>query len=348
MVPSRDTGLGTDPRLPGDDSVLLMDWNESPLGPPPSAVRRVIEAAAQLHRYPRGLMEEVTSLVASHLTVSIDQVMLTAGVDEAIEMTLTLGQRAWATEPGFDGYPDRAAVAGKPFNPIRLDVDWQPLDDQLAVSDGDIVFLAQPGNPTGNVFPEEWVRAVRKAAEYVFIDETYFEFSSAPSVLPEVGCDPGLLVYRSFSKAFGLAGIRVGCLVADASVIGRLAPMRRFMPIDAVSLNAAAGVLADPDFIRALTEHVLAARPALARLLADSGVCAEVRETEANFVMARLRPDVADHVLATLDRNRIQVRHCDSLGLPGWLRISVGDWDDLSRLEATLATAKNHLPMEKR
>jgi histidinol-phosphate/aromatic aminotransferase/cobyric acid decarboxylase-like protein len=316
---------------------ILLDWNESPLGPPPAAVERIIAMAGSLHRYPRGLMTEVTSLVARHYGVPTQRLLLTAGVDEAIDIALSLARRAWGVAPGFDGYTDRAAANNRPFHPIPLGPDWQPAIEPEQLGEGDIVFLAQPNNPTGNLFAADWIARVRARAEYVFLDETYAEFSTRPSVLAEPGDDPGLLVYRSFAKAMCLAGIRVGCLFGPPSVITRLEPFRRFMPIDAVSLSAAAGVLTEPSFVKELTEHVLAARPHLARLLRHSGLFGEVRDTEANFVMAHLRPDTAPRVLAALDRQRIRVRPCDSFGLPGWIRVSVGTWDDQRQLGACLA-----------
>ncbi|OXM62805.1 hypothetical protein CF165_34120 [Amycolatopsis vastitatis] len=82
----------------------------------------------------------------------------------------------------------------------------------------------------------------QRPALVLFLDETYQEFSGAPSVLNGARPGRGLVVYRSFAKAFGLAGIRVGCLIAEAGLIAELAPARRFMPIDAVGLAAAAGV----------------------------------------------------------------------------------------------------------
>jgi histidinol-phosphate/aromatic aminotransferase/cobyric acid decarboxylase-like protein len=91
---------------PADDDALL-DWNESPIGPPPLAVKRVIDAADRLHRYPRGLTEEVTASAASYFGVANERVMLTSGVDEATDITLSLGTRAWGLQPGFDGYRDR-------------------------------------------------------------------------------------------------------------------------------------------------------------------------------------------------------------------------------------------------
>jgi len=317
----------------GDEA--LLDWNESPLGPPPAAVRRVIDAAQRLHRYPRGLMEEVTNLAADYLHVSPRQVLLTSGVDEAVDIALSLARRGWGTQPGFDGYEERVLANGKPFQPIPLGPTWQPVGDCEGLTDTDIVFLAQPGNPTGNLLDPDWVRKVRSSAAYVFIDETYREFASGDSVIDD-GIDDRLLVYRSFSKAMGLAGIRIGCLVADPDVIERLAPVRRFMPIDAVSLSAAAGVMEDLSYVKQLTAYVLEARAALAADLRASGLFDEVRDTEANFVVARLRPDTSEQVLAALKQARIRVRSCQGLGLPDWIRVSVGSREDQHRLSTCL------------
>ncbi len=318
--------------------VLLLDWNESPFGAPSAAVDRVIANIGNLHRYPRGLMEEVTTLAAAYLGVRPSQVLLTSGVDEAIDIALSLAKRAWGIQPGFDGYELRVEANDKPFHPIPLGPDWQPTLGWDQMTDGDIVFLAQPGNPTGNLIDWNWVRGVRSAAEYVFIDETYREFASCDSVLDGAGADdPGLLVYRSFAKAFGLAGIRVGCLIGQPDVIERLEPYRRFMPIDAVSLHAAAGLLVDPNYVRNLAAHVRNARPALASAMRDSSVFAEVRDTEANFVLARLRPDNADRLRTALAADGIQVKVCDALGLAGWIRVSVGTWDDQKRFADCLA-----------
>ncbi|GAA1912930.1 histidinol-phosphate transaminase [Streptomyces sodiiphilus] len=323
---------------PTPGGYLLMDWNESPLGPPPAAVERVIAAAGQLHRYPRGLMTEVTELAAAHLGVTPEHILLTAGVDEAIDITLSLAERAWGVEPGFDGYVERAAANNRPFRGIPLDADWQPAVDKVDAGAGDIVYLAQPDNPTGMLYDIDWIRRVRETAEYLFLDETYHEFSTRPSVLPAAADSAGLLVYRSFAKAMGLAGIRVGCLVAEPALIARLSPFRRFMPIDAVSLHAAAGLLSSPSFITRLKDHVLTARPLLAAALRESGLFAEVRDTEANFVMAEPMPGTGEHVLAALASERILVKECRGLGLPGWLRISVGTLADQDRLAACLAT----------
>jgi histidinol-phosphate aminotransferase len=319
-------------------SDVLLDWNESPIGPSDLAVQRVVRAAPFLHRYPRGVMEEVGELTASYLGVSPDEVLLTAGVDEATDLTLRLARRAWVIHPGFDGYTERAGAAGKPVNVISLGPDWAPAGQpDPAIGHGDIVFLAQPNNPTGNVFGEQWLAGLRRAASFVFLDETYVDFSSRPSALAGPRREPGLLVFRSFSKAFGLAGTRLGCLVASADTLAGLRRGQRFLPIDSISLHAVAGTLQDTAHIERLTSYVRQARPALVQLLRSCGLFGDVRDTEANFVLACPRPDAVSAVESALLGERIKVRPCDSLGLPGWLRISVGSRDDLSRLGACLS-----------
>jgi histidinol-phosphate aminotransferase len=327
---------------------VLLDWNESPIGPSAVAVQRVMRAAPHLHRYPRGVVEEVSALTAGYLGVPPGEVLLTAGVDEAVDLALRLARRAWVIQPGFDGFVDRAAVAGKPVRVISLGNDWLPPGPDPAIAGDDMVFLAQPNNPTGNLFAEQWLAELRRASPFVFLDETYLDFSTRRSAVEEAGRDSGLLVFRSFSKAFGLAGARLGCLIADAGTLAGLRPRQRFLPIDSISLHAVAGTLQDTCYIEELTSYVRAARPALADMLRESGLFDDVRDTEANFVLALPRSQDATALHAGLVGERIKVKACDALGLPGWLRVSVGSPDDLLRLGACLSrigTNQTRLPV---
>jgi histidinol-phosphate aminotransferase len=322
---------------PADDDALL-DWNESPIGPPPLAVKRVIDAADRLHRYPRGLTEEVTASAASYFGVANERVMLTSGVDEATDITLSLGTRAWGLQPGFDGYRDRATAMAKPFRPIHLGHDWQPAAPPAPeLGESDVVYLAQPNNPTGNFLAAGWLDAALAAGPYVIVDETYQEFSSQRSLLDQAPRGSAkLLIYRSLSKAAGLAGIRLGCLIGDPATIARLQPARRFMPIDAVSLNAALGLFEEPGFITQVASYVRDARAALSAVLRSSQIFDEVRESEANFVLAKPAAAARELLASQFARDRVRVKDCAVLGLPGWLRISVGSADDQRRLAEAL------------
>ncbi len=303
------------------------------------AVRRIIDRAHLIHRYPRGLMEEVGELAARYLGIDSSRILLTSGVDEALDITMSLAERGVGVDPGFD-FNARVVVCGKPFLAIPLGADWQPPRCAEKITKSDVVFIAQPGNPTGNLIRQEWLDEVSEAAGYFFRDETYQEFCSAPSVLGTPFPDERTLVYRSFAKAFGLAGIRVGCLVGHPDLIAALASRRRFMPIDAVSLNAAAAVLEEPSFVKELASHVRRARPELAATLRQSGLFAEVRDTETNFVIARVRSGTAEAVAAAFASHGVRVKDCAIFGLSDWIRVGVGSWKEQALLAERLTAIR--------
>jgi histidinol-phosphate aminotransferase len=217
---------------------------------PCPAVDQVISAARQLHRYPRRPLAQATELAARYLGVSSRHVLLTACADEAVELALSLADRAWTVRPGF-GYPFWAASQRIPFRIILLGSDWQPAPVADDLSGGDLVIFAQPESPTGNRFDPRWIASVRAAAGHVLVDETYQAFSARASLVGEAVADEGLLVYRSLSHGLGLDGARVGCLVGGRETIGVLAGRRRFMSIDTVSLHAVAGLLSSPGALAA-------------------------------------------------------------------------------------------------
>jgi histidinol-phosphate aminotransferase len=315
-----------------------LDWNENPLGPSPEAVARVIANAVDLHRYPRGLLESVTAAAARHHGVDAGSVLITNGVDEATDLVLTLVDTAWFVSPGFDGYEHRARVLGRALRPIPLDETWEPTTEPTELAEGGAVFLAQPHNPTGNLFRSEWVRDVIGTAELAFLDEAYLDFADAPSYLGLLAEHPGLLVFKSPSKAYGLAGVRLGVLIGSPALISALRERRRFYSVDSIALHALAGALTNLDHVARLRRYVQRMRCQYAAMLAGSPLFAEVRTTHANFVIARCREDLSPAVVVEeLAAREVWVRDCQSFGLDGWLRISIGTVDDLRLLTDALA-----------
>jgi len=322
----------------GPTTGLRLDWNESPLGPSPQAVARVVAHAGDLHRYPRGLLGQVTTAVADYHEVPASAVLLTNGVDEAVDLALSLVRSAWYALPGFDGYADRVRAAGKPGHLIPLDDRWEPtiVPADLARAGG-AVFVAQPHNPTGNLFGQDWVREVLAGAQLAFLDATYADFASVALPVPSYTQHPRLLVFHSFSKSFGLAGIRLGALVADPSVIAELGGRQRFHSVDSVALHAVAGALDDLEHKARLCRYIRTQRPRYVATLTRSAVFTEVCDTHANFVVARCRDDLgAERIAADLADRDVWVRDCSSLGLPGSLRISVGTPEELLRMADVL------------
>jgi histidinol-phosphate aminotransferase len=329
--------------VPGlSTGAVRLDYNESPLGPPPAAIARLQAHATDLHRYPRGLLEEVRAGIAARHGLPPDSLLLTNGVDEAIDLTLTLTDKAWFVSPGFDGYGDRAETAHRPGTTIPLDDRWEPVTPPEKLTAGGCLFLAQPHNPTGNMFSPDWVRGAVDSAALTFLDLTYAGFAVDPGALSALAGRRSVLTFQSFSKAYGLAGIRLGVLSGHPEVIDAMRRRQRFHSVDAVALHAAAGALEDDDYQAQLRRYICAMRPRYAAALSAHPVIHSVRDTQANFVLARCHrlwttAEVADRLAA----EGVWIRDCGSLGLPGWLRISIGTSEDLNRLHSGLDAVRS-------
>lgn len=318
-------------------TVVSLDWNENPLGPSPSAVARVREAASAMHRYPRGLLEQVSDQLAAYLGVASGELLLTAGVDEAVDLVLSLATHAYVVSPGFDGYLARAqAVWPVPVTALALDDHWQPSAIPHTRATGSVGLLAQPNNPTGNMFRRSWIDEFRLGVERLMLDATYAEFCPSSRYLYQAR-HPGTFIFRSFSKAFGLAGMRLGCLVGEASEIRVLAERRRFQPVDTFSLHALSGTLSDAAHIERSVAATREAAANLARILERSSLFDRVVTTDAGFIIGETRGVACEALVGELGARGVRVRNCASLGLPGWIRVSGGTVADQSRLEAALA-----------
>ena len=319
-------------------SEIRLDGNECPTGPPPRAITRLVAGLGTLHRYPRNLELAVTAAVADYFQVAAENVLLTNGVDEAIDLALLDVLTAWTVRPGFDGYPKRAEVHGRTVMPIHLDERWQPIVDPAELARSGAVFLAQPNNPTGNLFNRDWVESVVATADLTFLDETYLEFCGAPSYLRLLERDPNLLLFRSFSKALGLAGTRLGALVGRPERIAALRDRRAFYSVNSVALLGVVGALEDTEHVAAVSGYVSRVRPKYVEVLRRSGLFAEVRSTRTNFVVARCLPgDSSTGMTSALGRRGVWVRDCAEFGLPGWVRVSVGSEAEIVALSAVLA-----------
>ncbi len=213
--------------------------------PPAAMAERVSASAWQLHRYPRLPLAEATEAVAGFLGVDAGHVLLMVCAEEAADLVLTLGRRGWSVRPGAV-VPYRVASRRIPLREIALGEDGHPVPPPGDLGRDDVVLLAQPASPAGGFLAPRWISAVRAAAGHVLVDETLQPFPSRSSMIGQACADERLIVYRGLSRALGLDGVRLGCLVGAPATIAVLAERRRFMAIDAVSLNAVTGLLSCP------------------------------------------------------------------------------------------------------
>lgn len=310
---------------------------ENPLGPPSGVERYVVAAARELHRYPSEAGERTAALVAEEYDVRSDEVLLTRGVDEAADLLLLEYHGGWGLEPGFDGYAQRAGSLDLPYRSVPLDDDSASTIERSSLSNAGVGFVDDPNNPTGARVSRTWLADVLGKSRLVCVDETYLGFANdTDSLISRAVSDDRLCVFLSFSKLHGLAGLRLGALFGAGAVLDRLRERQRFHSLDVFALAAISSCMADSTHVQNSRRHVLRWRPQLAATLRRADhLFDEVRETEANFVIAHAAGDAT--VLRTrLAERGLLVHDCATNGLPGWLRVSVGTADEMIAIGPTL------------
>jgi histidinol-phosphate aminotransferase len=330
---------------PAESQVAQLDRNEALRGPPPGAVERVRAAIARGHVYPHEAVARATAAAAAHLGVEPAETILTNGVDEATDLCILEFGDPHTVTPGFDGYRDRAAALNHRARAFALTAE-HALPRKLidATEPGRMVALASPNNPTANAFVRESLLALLERSAYLMLDETYADFcAEAPGLrwLPE---HPRLLVFRSFSKAYGLAGLRIGCLVGEEHLIGGLRARQAYLTTSGLAAEALVGALeSDAEFPRRHADEVRALRAELIARLRAVGVFERVHDSETNFVFVTCATaGEAQWIRRTLAaRANVIVASTAPLGEPAGLRIGVSLQGDADRLIAALTSIRD-------
>ena len=322
---------------PGIDPDLVLDFNES-LAPPPSQVGRAIP----VNRYPD--YAELYGALSASLGIDPEQLLVTNGADDALERTVRCavgpGRRAVLTTPSYGMIRRFAVLAGAEV----VEVPWwegdYPVDEvcRLAGDDCGLVAVVSPSNPTGAVASAEVFAELiqRLPRSIVLLDQAYVDFTDPPNDLTQLALDaPNAVIVRTFSKAWGCAGLRVGLAIADPRVLDWLRRAGLPFPIGTPSIEAMMSVLRDgPD--RERIAAIRTQRDALNGILDDLG--AEPLPSQASFVFARF--EASDRVWSDLGALGISVRRFPGRpGVGGWLRITLpGDQQNFERLERGLRT----------
>jgi histidinol-phosphate aminotransferase len=315
---------------------LRLHQNENTGGCSP----RVLDALARLTRqnlayYPP--YAEATEACARHLGVAADRVMLVNGLDEGIMSAAVAYLRPHAgsgivpeavvPEPAFEIFRFDTAVAGGRLVQVMPRPDFSfALDEVLAAITPAtrVVFLTNPNNPTGVSAPFEAIRAVARAVPpqaIVFVDEAYADFAGR-SFIPELSAFSNVIVGRTFSKAYGLAAIRIGALVGAPAVLD---PIRYATPVYSVNIAAVVALqaaLSDQDYVDDYLEQVKASKALL------YAACDRMRITywpsDANFVLVRVGSRI-DEVIAGAKTRGVYLRNRSTEpGCEGCLRIAAG------------------------
>lgn len=346
---------------PGHDLVALrraaaqppleLGSNENPYGASPAARQAVVEALATLHVYPDPLGGDLKRALARHHGVDTAQILLGNGSHELLmqfaQVFAGAGDEVVASQYGFAVYALAAQAAGATLQlapalardaPMPRGHDLDAL--RAAVTPRTrLVYLANPNNPTGTWYAGADFAAFLRALPpevLVVVDEAYAEFVDAPdyaSALPLLAQHPNLIVTRTFSKAYALAGLRVGCALAHPALIAVMERVRESFNVNAAGLAAAEAALADAAHLAAGVAGNRVQREALSKALRQRGLV--VSPSQTNFLLVEFGAQTAAIEAGLLARGVI-LRPMGGYGLGDCLRITVGTEPENARLLAAL------------
>jgi len=313
---------------PRDQGWVKLNTNENPYPPSPAAVAAGARALETAHLYPDPLCTELCATAARVYGLAPAQVFAGNGSDEVlnllVRMTAAEGALVASFRPSYTLYPTLAAIQGATYRAWDFDGAYR-LPETPPVSGAAIVFLPNPNSPSATIVPLETIRDLCRAATgLVVVDEAYADFAQE-NALGLLGEFDNLVITRSFSKSYALAGLRVGLALAAPEVIDALLKIKDSYNLDAVAQAAATAALADEAYLSKTVATILATRDRLCAGLDAQGF--EVYPSQANFVLARVPSDRgpgAREVYEALKARRILVRYFDAPRLDDCLRITVG------------------------
>ncbi len=332
-----------------------MASNENPFGPSPLAIAAMHAAAPLVHLYPDNDATELRNLIAERNGVAPEQVLITGGSTQFINIVahslLAPGLNAVTSERSFVVYPIATQAAGGTLRQVPMHGDTFDLDAVAAAIDRDtrVVFIANPNNPTGTLLdPGTIDRFLERVPSHVLVvlDEAYYEFAQHfaglrgieySHAIDYVRQERNVVILRTFSKAQGLAGLRVGYGFGPAELLQYFARERTAFSISTLAEAAAIAALSDEDHIRKTVENNAAGAAWLARQI--SGLGLRVVPTWANFLYVEIGEDAATIARRIQDEGVIVRPLTGAWGAPHAIRVSVGTPEQNERFMATLRKA---------
>jgi len=321
---------------PAEGEFVKLNTNENPYACS-SAVSEAVEEALYrgLQKYPHAMAEPFRVQAAELLGVAPDWILCGNGSDDILTIAtrafVGAGQRLRLPYPSYVLYETLAEIQGAQSEGVRFEPDWT-LPDAFGSSSGEprLVFLPNPNSPSGTMIPPERVLELAERLPCpLLVDEAYADFAETNCLELVRECEK-VLVSRSLSKSYALAGLRFGYVVAQPQVIAGLAKVKDSYNCDTLSIAAATAAIDDQDWLAANRTKILATRARLAAGMREMGF--ETVESQANFTWNAHPRQPAKSLYERLKAERILVRYMD---YPGWgdgLRITVGTDAEIDKL----------------
>ena len=331
------------PYVPGEQPaagrrVIKLNTNENPYPPSPAVLAALHDAVdARVRLYPDPEAVALRTEASRVYDVPVDHIMAGNGSDELLALLLRAvvdpGDRVAFPVPTYSLYETLVAVQGGICDTVAWPADWS-LPPALAARDAKLTVLCNPNSPSGTLVPIEEIDALAaRLSGVLVVDEAYVDFAAA-TALPLVRRRANVVVLRTLSKSYSLAGLRVGLAFAAPALLAGLRTVKDSYNLNRLSQAAAIAALADQATVRENVARVARTRARLVEALRALGY--DVPESHANFVLARATGVDQAPVAAALAAGDILVRHFTSHGLGDALRITVGTDDEIDALLTAL------------
>ena len=327
---------------PQEGGWVKLNTNENPYPPSPRVAEAIREAAGRLQVYPDPLATRFRKLAADLFGLDPDWVLAGNGSDEILTILMRTfvdpGERIAFPYPSYILYETLAALQGAASTRVLLDGDWSwdvPAAER-AVADAKLLFVPNPNSPSGNRWEPETLSQLVPPRGLLVLDGAYADFADGPTGADLLRANGKVVLTRTLSKSYSLAGLRFGFAVAHPDLVRGMRKVKDSYNCDALSIAAACAALEDQEYLRWNVGRIRATRTRLATDLAGLGF--DVVPSEANFVWATRKAGGHRELYEGLKRNKVLVRYM-TFDAPTFadgpfdgLRITVGTGAEIDRL----------------
>ncbi|WP_049623144.1 pyridoxal phosphate-dependent aminotransferase [Frateuria defendens] len=336
-------------------NAVMINFNENPLGPSEAARKAAVELLPQAGRYLHPLQDELAELLARQLGLSLDAVDLYAGSGIALDATTMAFTGPDAplvvADPSYEQPTQMAAIRKAPVHkvPLRKDYSHDVKAMAGAASNAGLIYICNPNNPTGTVTTRadiEWLLANKPKGAVVLVDEAYIHFSDAPSVLDLVAAGKDLVVLRTFSKLYGMAGMRLGVVAARPDLLARIQAFRTgggtALPV--MTVAAAIASLKEPGLVAQRKQLNASVRDDTIGWLRSKGYACT--PSQSNCFMVDVRRPGPGFAAQLAARDVVVGRSWPVW--PNHMRISVGTAEEMRRFKTAFAAViDGKVPVQK-
>lgn len=327
--------------------IVKLNTNENPFPPSPKVLEAIHEIDGEtLRRYPHPLAQRFREVAAEMLGIEPDQIICGNGSDDVLTIAtrtfVPAGGILASSEPTYSLYPVLAQIEGARHVGVPWEKNYQLPIDALVATNADAIYLANPNAPTGTVVSIESIETLAKSFDkLVLVDEAYTDFWGK-SAIALVNKYPNLIISRTLSKGYALAGLRFGYAVANRNVIDEMIKVKDSYNADAISIVAATAAISDQAYAQRGWQLVRDELKRVSTELERFGF--EVLPSHANFVLATVPGGDGKAFYQGLKQQGILVRYFDKPGLRDKIRITIGT---MQENDAMLGAIKSLVAKEK-